>query len=52
MDIDTIINFLDAFKCGVNFHTQAEFEEFDNSLFGKPNYKELLEEQFNVDLTI
>lgn len=36
----------------VFFHTQAEFEQFDNSLFGKPDYKSLLEEQFGIDLTI
>lgn len=36
----------------VFFESQADFEEFDNGLFGKPDYKALLEEYFGIDLTL
>lgn len=34
------------------FENQNAFEEYKTSLFGFPDYKKILEEQFNIDLTI
>lgn len=36
----------------VFFDSNKEYEEFNSGLFGKPDYKSLLEEQFGIDLTI
>lgn len=34
------------------FDSLNDFEEFDKNIFGKPDYKSLLEELFGIDLTI
>lgn len=34
------------------FTSQAKFQEFDNSILGKPDYKQLLEDFFHIDLTL
>lgn len=34
------------------FGAEIDFENFRNGFFGKPDYKALLEEYFNIDLTI
>lgn len=36
----------------VFFVYQRDFEIFGNSLFGKPDYKQLLEDYFGIDLTL
>lgn len=31
---------------------ESKFEQYDKSIFGRPNYKEFLENYFGIDLTI
>lgn len=40
------------FYRNVFFVSEESFRRFDNSLFGKPDYKQLLEDFFKIDLTI
>ena len=53
--VKSISYFADVYEwfyfCLFEDHIQ-DHEQANNSLFGKPDYKSLLEEQFGIDLTI